>query len=83
MTNVTDEQVQQILDNLYDFKEQVRKAGNSRFVRLSNKDILFAVLLKVNDLKKENDKQNSRISRLEAVLFVLAPLAVALTAIFI
>jgi hypothetical protein len=81
--SITEEQVKQILENLYDFKEQVRNAGNSKYIRLSNKDILFALLVKMNKLQEENCNQNKRLTRLESVVYVGIPIIVAVVGLVI
>lgn len=76
--DITEDEVQEILENLYNFKDKVRESGNSKYIRLSNKDILFAVLKKLNDMDKKNCKQDTRLTRLEATVYVLIPIAVGL-----
>lgn len=80
---ITDEEVQEILDNLYDFKDKVRESGNSKYIRLSNKDILFAVLKKLNDMDKKNCKQDTRLDRLEVLVYIGLPILVAVAGVVI
>ena len=64
-------------------KEYKEKNGNSR---ISNKDLLFYILSRLDDIEKTNAKQDTWISSVEArqkMFMVFLPVAVGVTAIII
>jgi len=84
--DIEESEVQDLLDELYKFRDKVRESGNSKYLRLSNKDILFAVLKSVNEIKKENDKQEHEISKLKIqlkIIWILVPVSVGVANILL
>jgi len=73
--DITENQVKNLLDELYAFKDKVRESGNSKYIRISNKDILFAVLAKVIDLENKTNKQEIALTKMKAVVYIGVPTA--------
>ncbi|MCK4328502.1 hypothetical protein KAX02_01540 [candidate division WOR-3 bacterium] len=67
-----------LLDDMYAFRDKAKANGNSKYERISNKDILFFFINKLDSLEE-------RVSKTEAVQrvsFVVFPVIVGLAVYF-
>ena len=67
-----------LLDDMYSFRAKAKANGNSKYERISNKDILFFFINKLDSLEE-------RVSKTEAVQrvsFVVFPVIVGLAVYF-
>lgn len=71
---MSDKEIEKILREILNFRREVREKGNSDYDRISNKDILLHLLVKLDSLE-------SRISKAEAktkILMWVIPALIAL-----
>ena len=64
----------QLLDDMYEFRDKAKANGNSKYERISNKDILFFFISKLDNLE-------NRVSKTEAaqkISLVVFPVVVGL-----